>query len=438
MSVPASLRQWRPTNAHVRAVAGGIAMLALSLATHRPDLVVMATPLVVIAAWGTFTRPSSEPALSSRLGLRSLREGESTYLHYRLTDTSGVHAVSAVVRDSPWLQVQPVRRALTVHVDPASVQPIDVSFGVRAVRWGEHRVGPGVLTLTSCWGAFRWGTIPIQEEQLLTLPAPVTFDNRAPNPHPQGLVGINRSARPGEGSEFNTIRPFQVGDRLRRIHWPSSLRTGTLNVASTYADHDSQVLVIVDATNDIGRSDGIDGAASTLDITIRAAAAVAEHYIRRGERVAMRIFGAGDPTVHQAATGLAHLRRMLAALARTEPGGSYEKQQINARYRIDPGTLVIMMSPLVSSATLLRALALAHRGLTLVVVDTMPATVTHDNDEAGFVALAWRIRMLERSVEISQVTSAGIPVVDWRGPGSLDQILRDVGRRAAAPRLAHR
>ncbi len=438
MSVPERLRRWRPANAHLRAVGAAIALLGLALATHRPDLVVMATPFIVIAAWGTLTRPSAQPVVSTRLGLRSLREGESTYLHYQVAGTLGVHAVSAVIRDSPWLQIQPVRRALTVLVDPAGDRPVDLSFGVRAVRWGEHRVGPGVLTMTGPWGAFRCGPIPMQEEHLLTLPAPVMFDNRAPNPHPQGLVGLNRSARPGEGSEFNTIRPFQVGDRLRRIHWPSSLRSGGLNVASTYADHDSQVLVIVDATNDVGRSDGIDGAASSLDTTIRAAAAVSEHYIRRGERVAMRIFGAGNPTVHTAATGLAHLRRMLAALARTQPGGTYDKQQINARYRIDPGTLVIMMSPLVSSATLRRALALARRGLTLVVVDTMPTTVAHDNDEAGFVTLAWRIRMLERKVEIAQVTSAGIPVVDWRGPGSLDQILRDVGRRAAAPRLAHR
>lgn len=276
------------------------------------------------------------------------------------------------------------------------------------------------------------------EHHLLTLPAPVVFDNRAPTPHPQGLVGINRSARPGDGSEFNTIRPFQVGDRLRRIHWPSSLRTGALNVTSTYADHDSQVLILLDATNDLGRSEGIDGSASTLDATIRAAAAVSEHYIRRGERVGLRIVGAANPTVHAAATGVAHLRRMLTALARTRAGGSYDEQELNARYRIDPGTLVIMMSPLVSQATLHRSLVLARRGLSLVVVDTMPTVLTHKDDEAGYVTLAWRIRMLERGFEIGKVTGAGIPVVAWRGPGSLDQILRDIGRRGVAPRLAHR
>lgn len=438
MRVVARLRPWRPTNAHVRAVGVGVGGLVSALCFHRADLVVLATPFVLVAAWGAVTRPSSEPLPSSRLRLRSLREGESTYLHYHLTDTRGAHSVAAVVGSSPRLQTLPVTGALAVHVDPRTNQAVDLAFGVRALRWGEHLVGPGVLTATSAWGAYRWGTIPMPEHSLLTLPAPVVFDNRAPTPHPQGLVGINRSARPGEGSEFNTIRPFHVGDRLRRIHWPSSLRSGCLNVTSTYADHDSQVLILVDATNDLGRSEGVDGSASTLDITIRAAAAVSEHYIRRGERVGMRIVGAANPTVHGAATGMAHLRRMLTALACTRAGGSYDEQELNVRYRIDPGTLVISMSPLVSKATLHRSLVLARRGLSLVVVDTMPTTLTHLDDEAGYVTLAWRVRMVERRFEISQVTSAGIPVVDWRGPGSLDQILRDIGRRGVAPRLAHR
>lgn len=438
MRVVPRLRPWKPTHAHVRALATGGGLIAVAVATHRPDLVVMATPLIVIAAWGAATRPPSEPTISSRLGLSSVREGESTYLHYEVGDLRGAHLVAAVIRLSPWLQMQPVSGQQAIHVDPRASESVDLTFGIRAIRWGEHFAGPGVLSATSAWGAYRWGTIPMPEHPLLTMPVPVMFDNRAPVPHPHGLVGMNRSARPGDGSEFNTIRPFQVGDRLRRIHWPSSLRSGSLNVTSTYADHDSQVLLIVDATNDLGRSGGIDGAASTLDITIRATAAVAEHYIRRNERVGMRVYGAANPTVHTAATGNPHLRRMLAALARTRAGGTFDERELQQRYRIDPGTLVIMMSPLVSTLTLRRALILAHRGLSLVVVDTMPTTLVHRDDKAGLTTLSWRIRMLERTFEIDQVASAGIPIVDWRGPGSLDQILRDISRRASAPRLAHR
>ena len=54
------------------------------------------------------------------------------------------------------------------------------------------------------------------------------------------------------------------------------------------------------------------------------------------------------------------------------------------------------------------------------------------------VALAWRIRRLSRGVDVSRLTSAGVPVVPWRGPGSLDQVLRELARRARAPRMARR
>jgi hypothetical protein len=59
-----------------------------------------------------------------------------------------------------------------------------------------------------------------------------------------------------------------------------------------------------------------------------------------------------------------------------------------------------------------------------------------ETDEA--TALAWRIRRLSRSVDVNRLTAAGVPVVAWRGPGSLDQVLRELARRARAPRMARR
>ena len=39
--------------------------------------------------------------------------------------------------------------------------------------------------------------------------------------------------REGDGTEFSSIRPFHSGDRMRRINWRVSLRTGALHVVST-------------------------------------------------------------------------------------------------------------------------------------------------------------------------------------------------------------
>lgn len=428
---------WRPTRAHVRAIAAGVGMLIVALAKNRPDLVVMASPFLIIAAWSLVTRAAGRPTARRRLTVGTLREGESAYLHFELDDAGGAQELSAVLGEMPYVDVRPQGRALTIDARPPTSSTARLSFALRSVRWGRHRVGPGLLSATSAWGAYRWGPVLLEELTLVALPAAPVFDAHAPTPHPQGLVGMNRSVRPGDGSEFNTIRPFQVGDRLRRIHWPSSLRSQTLNVTSTFADHDSQVLVIVDAANDIGESGGLDGTPSTLDMTVRASAAICEHYIHRGERVGMRVVGAANASTHPSATGRVHLRRLLTTLAAVHPGRSMEPEDAEARMRVEAGALVIMLSPLISPDTLRRALALGRRGFTLVVVDTMPEELDH-GDDSELVRIAWRIRMLQRSVEMTQVAVAGIPVVPWRGPGSLDMVLRDIGRRAAAPRLAHR
>jgi uncharacterized protein (DUF58 family) len=321
---------------------------------------------------------------------------------------------------------------------------VNVELLLRMTRWGHHAIGPTTVAGLSAWGAYQWGPQILDGRDVEVLPSVPVFDTVAPMPHPEGLVGIDRSARPGDGSEFATIRQFQLGDRLRRIHWPSSLRSNSLNVTATYADHDSQVMVIVDASNDVGVSTGVDGSASTLDSTVRAAAALCEHYVRRGDRVGLLVTGAADRILVRPTTGRPHLRRTLSSLARVSAGGSLSAAR-EPRLHVHPGALVLMCSPLISSVPMEPALGLARRGLIIVVIDTLPEDldVLSDLETAGsreqqLTELAWRVRMLERDTDVRRLVQAGVPVVPWRGPGSLDQVLRDVSRRARAPRLAPR
>jgi hypothetical protein len=83
------------------------------------------------------------------------------------------------------------------------------------------------------------------------------------------------------------------------------------------------------------------------------------------------------------------------------------------------------------------ATTLAARGLDVIVVDTLPEDVRITDDDQR-VALAWRMRLLQRAELLEKVQRTGIPVVAWRGPGTLDEILRRLGRRAALPTMARR
>lgn len=435
---------WSPTKAHVRTVVLGVVLLAWSVVVYRSDLLVIATPLVIIGAWSVLRRPRAIPKHTTEMADLTIREGQTTLWRTTITPVPGlVHAV-AVLPQPEWLEFQPPSGVRTASVTGHQGDLLELSVGVVSNRWGRRRFPAGLVAATSVWGAFRWCAPESDEITVTTLPVPATFDATAPTPHPAGLVGVNRSARPGDGSEFASIRPFQVGDRLRRIHWPVSLRTGSLHVTSTWSDQDSQVILLVDANNDLGADaganpsagPGVRTGASSLDITVRAAGAVAEHYLRRGDRVGLRVFGTTDKTFVPASTGQQHLRRVLGRLSVIKAGSDPGQDVPTQRFGIGAGAMVIMLSPCMSTTSLQQAVGLARRGLTVIVVDTLPSQLGAPRQTPQ--ALAWRIRILQRSVELRKVTELGVPIVVWHGPGSLDQVLRDLARRAGAPRMAQR
>lgn len=425
-------RSWQPTHAHIRASVLGVGLVVVALLARRPDLVVVAVPLVLVAVWSASTRPIEPPRYVVRVDAERLREGETTSVRVQYVETEAVWDTAVVVAANPWLEMEPRGGALLAGHDRPGV---DVD--IRTLRWGERTVGPVLVAASSAWGSYRWGPALAPAVRQVTLPIPAVFDAHAPTPHPAGLVGINRSRRPGEGSEFASIRPFHAGDRLRRINWRVSLREQELHVTSTWADQDSHVVIVVDASNDIGLSEGVDGLASSLDIGVRAAGAIAEHFLRRGDRVGLRILGHGVRTRLPSAAGRAHLERFLDTLATVSAGAVQESRRDRLTLGIEAGALVLVLTPLMSRTALEQALSLRRSGLTVVVVDTLPGEfVSHAND--AMTAIARRIRLLERDAAVANTRTAGIPVTAWRGSGSLDPILRDLSRRAAAPRLVNR
>ena len=432
---------WQPTVAHHRAVAVGLGLAVLAVLAGRGDLLVVGTPLVLVAVWPAAARPRQAPTATAPVTALTVHEGEQTVWQARVSPVPGMRTVVASQPPDRWLEVEPESGVLGREVEPD--RPVHIDVALASTRWGRRTLGQPEVAAYSVWNAWRWGPVPLPQVTITTLPVTAAFDSRAPTPHPRGLVGMNRAARPGEGSEFLKVRPFQLGDRLRRIHWPVSARTGRLHVTSTYADEDSQVVLIIDALNDIGTSTGVDGEPSSMDTTVRAAAAIAEHHLRRGDRVGMRVFGSLHVGRVPVSAGRAHLRRVLDSLALIEPGTMRGDDGLAARQGLPADTLVIMLSPLVDPAGLQQAATLARHGLTVVVVDTLPpgveAYVSEEEGEIGDRArLAWRIRMLERRLEVDRIRALGIPVVPWFGPGTLDRVLRDLARRAATPRLARR
>ena len=423
---------WRPTVAHCRAAILAAAMAACALTFRRPDLLVLATPPAVLTVWAVLTRPKAPPAVDEGLSHRTVREGDGLVWHCAMSGGDQLDLAIATLADQAWIETRPASGVVSgCAVDGTA----NLDLGLRSTRWGTRLVKPVRVVAVSSWGAFRWATFT-RQYQLTTLPTPALFDLRASIHPSDGLIGMHRSTRSGEGNEFAGIRPFRAGDRLRRINWSRSARTSSLLVNSTWADLDTHIALVIDATDDFGVSEGIDGLASSMDWTVRAAGAIAEHYAPRGDRVSLRTFGTRTTVSVPPGTGQVQMRRILEALARVHPasgGPTTDRSPLTRQRGFVRGQLTVVLSPLIAPDALDLAVSLGKRGMSVIVVDTLPVHIGEDDDE--YTALAWRIRLLERRRELRVVTSAGIPVVAWRGPGSLDQVIRDISRRSSAPRM---
>jgi uncharacterized protein (DUF58 family) len=426
---------WRPTVAFFRASVGAVAMAAFALVWRRPDLLVIATPLAVVTAWSLLTRPSTTPEFVEDLEHRTIREGDATTWHGAVSGVTELDLAVAALDAAPWIQAMPAGGVVVADAADGSGR---LDLRVRSTRWGIRPIEPVHVVATTAWASFRWSTVTARRP-LTTLPLPALFDVNASTRPSDGLVGLHRSSRGGEGNEFAGIRPFRPGDRMRRINWTRSARSNELQVNSTSADLDTHIALVIDATDDLGISEGIDGLASSLDSTVRAAGAIAEHYAPRGERVSLRVFGTTVAHTVSPGTGRAQLRRILDTLARVTPTthsrNGYRTPAARQRGIIG-GQITVLLSPLIAPEALDLAVALGRQGMSVIVVDTLPAHATQDEDR--YIALAWRIRLLERRREVRSVLAAGIPVIQWHGPGSLDQVIRDISHRSTGPRMLQR
>jgi hypothetical protein len=111
------------------------------------------------------------------------------------------------------------------------------------------------------------------------------------------------------------------------------------------------------------------------------------------------------------------------------------------RFGVTAGTVVIVLSPLLSDAMSTATASLHRRGLPVLVVDTLPddaRALAPEGTDRQVADLAWRLRRTERDQLLTALAREGCPVVAWRGPGTLDAVLHRLARRAQLPQVRTR
>ncbi|ADD41293.1 DUF58 domain-containing protein [Stackebrandtia nassauensis] len=426
-------RQWRPTGALRRSVTIVAVALLAAVGMGRVDLVVLATPLALGVLASIWVRPRVAPSAEIVVAEDRVPETDEFNAWVRVANPDPVPTVSVVAtREPAWLRL---RHGVGFYVRAVAANgEATVSLRGVARRWGRHEIGPALVRSYACDGLLRTADLMLPARGIRVYPTADVFDSRQELPRAAGMTGIHRTRRHGDGGELAEVRPFQPGDRLRRIDWRVSLRRREPYVNSTLSERDAEVVIVIDVLHEAGNP----GETSILDVTVRAAAAIAEHYTRQGDRVSVVEFGSGLRRLRPG-TGRRQFRAVLEWLTDTRVTlGPYAGAERLASGGYLPfGSVVIMLTPLIDEQSTELLARLTRSGRTLVTVDTLPDALRppHRSPWSGIAARLWR---QERRNTVDRLRELGVPVERWRGPGSLDLMLGDIARLGRAPKVTRR
>jgi hypothetical protein len=171
----------------------------------------------------------------------------------------------------------------------------EVTYQVRSDVRGRFTVGPVSIRVQDPFGLIEIGRIFRTTTSLLVMPRITPLPQINLGGHGNGS-GADRPRAFAVGSaEDITVRDYRRGDDLRRVHWPSSARTGELMVRREEQPWHSRATIFLDNRAVAHRGHGV---ASSLETAVGAAASVAAHLASRG--YALRLMtaageGSGQP-----------------------------------------------------------------------------------------------------------------------------------------------
>jgi len=242
-------------------------------------------------------------------------------------------------------------------------------------------------------------------------------------------IGEHTARAPGPGIEFAGIRGYLPGDRLRDLNWAVTSRTGRPHVNQRAALRAADLVIMVDAFSELGPLGD-----TSLDVSIRGAAGLAQAYLRTGDRVGVVVLG-GVLRWLGPAPGFRQFFRIveMAFSVRFQSAVTPDLGRV-PRSALPPRAVAVLFSPLLDQRAIGAIADLRQRGVSLVVVDVL----RHEPPaQPGFPlsSLAVRLWRLDRDALRASLAGLGVPVLGWDGGTGLEAALAPLrGRPLAATR----
>ncbi|HEX9822959.1 MAG TPA: DUF58 domain-containing protein [Actinomycetota bacterium] len=155
-----------------------------------------------------------------------------------------------------------------------------ISYVMTCSRRGRYRVGPLTATLTDPLGLAKVQLPFPERHELVVYPEVEDLRDRATARSTGGAGETTARQLYRTGEDFYTMREYEMGDDLRRIHWRSTARTGTLMIRQDEAARRASVTVVLDT-----RAEAFGGSLEAFERGVSAAASIGTMYLRQGTTV---------------------------------------------------------------------------------------------------------------------------------------------------------
>jgi uncharacterized protein (DUF58 family) len=154
-----------------------------------------------------------------------------------------------------------------------------VTYPVKSDVRGMFQVGPLMLTVADPFGLVETSRTFTRSQHLLVTPRVHKLPNIRLGADRAGSGENRPRAIAAAGEEDATVREYRDGDDLRRVHWRSTARRGSLMVRREEQPWQSRCAIFLDART---ISHHGHGPSSSLEWSVSAAASIGSDVIRRG------------------------------------------------------------------------------------------------------------------------------------------------------------
>jgi uncharacterized protein (DUF58 family) len=260
-----------PTIRGWAALGASLALVLLWVGFGEELLLGVAAFLFFAVAFGVLYVRRGVPRVAARRNITPIQvyDGDRAVVELEVSTSRTVHQVE--VEDT----VHGLGSARFVAERVDTHNPVVARYEVLSRPRGIYRVGPAGLAVRDPLAMAEAGGTTGRVDRLVVYPA---VEDLRGLPIVRGQDPTVNTARssfsPTGGDDFFTLREYQQGDDLRRVHWPSSAKRDDLMIRQLEMPWQSRALVVLNPRVTSYPS------AETFEHAVRAAASATRHLFR--------------------------------------------------------------------------------------------------------------------------------------------------------------